>query len=91
MPLRSLLPDHKKREQRDSMFIIQVFGRMNVEVQKLTVPKITVFNSCSLPAKDSIFADHEWRHELILFIKGAYSETFNFLLINGSPRYLMGR
>lgn len=44
MPFFSIVPDHKNREQRDSMSLIQLFGRMNVEHQKLTVPKITVLS-----------------------------------------------
>lgn len=72
--LFSVLPDHKKREQSDSIFFMQPFGKMNADVQKVTVPKITVFRSWSLPANDKSLADQEWKLEFNLIIKGEYSE-----------------
>lgn len=53
---------------------MQPFGKMNADVQKVTVPKITVFRSWSLPANDKSLADQEWKLEFNLIIKGEYSE-----------------
>ncbi|KAG2264219.1 hypothetical protein Bca52824_071298 [Brassica carinata] len=90
IPLVSIFPDQRNREQSDSTSLIHPLGRTKAEIQKLTVPKITVLRSCSLPAKERSLADHDLKLLVILDIKGEYSEIFSFRLIKGSPRYLIG-
>ena len=54
------------------MVLIQPLGRINAESQKFTVPKITVFSSCNLPAKDNNFIDHDWKLAVSFAISGEF-------------------
>ena len=90
-PRFSMFPDHRNREHNVSIYFMKPFDSMKAETQKFTVPNITVFSNCSLPAKDMSLTDHDWKLRVILLINDAYSPILSFRLISGSPRYRMGR
>lgn len=68
--LPSELPCHKKLLQREFILSIQALGIINVEVQKLVIPSMTVLISRSLPAYDSARELQELTFPFICCIRG---------------------
>lgn len=64
-------PCHKKELQREFIFVMQAFGKIKVEVQKLVMPFMTVLRRRSLPAYDRLLALQEFTLLLISWISGA--------------------
>lgn len=55
----SIFPVHRNLAQKASIFLMQPFGRRKVEIQKLTVPEMTVAINWVLPTKERVFTDHD--------------------------------
>lgn len=72
------------------MLLIQPLGSIKADIQKLIMPKITVFSNSIRPAKNMSLTDQAWNHLVIEMSNGVYSEIFSFRVIRGRPRYLMG-
>lgn len=79
MLLLSTSSDHRNLDQRDSMVVMQPFGRMKADSQKLTVLNMTVLSNCSLPEKDKSLTDQAWKLILSL-VKRVHTKFLGFKL-----------
>ena len=71
--------------------LIQAFGRMKEEHQKVVIPDTTVLIKSNLPAKDKALADQEEKHAFTCWIRGSQLARVSFLVQSGTPRYFIDR
>lgn len=81
-----MAPDNRNREHKESIFLIQPFGRRKVEVQKFTIPVITVFIRKHRLANERDFVAHRLNLMFSLSMRGIYSRHFQLLVHQGQTQ-----
>ena len=72
------------------ILLMQAFGRMKAEHQKVLIPAITVFMNSCLPANERVFTDQDENLFFICWIRGWQFGKESFLELRGSPKYQKG-
>ena len=67
------------------------WGRINMVVQKLNMPKIIVLRSCAVPAKEIFLVLHSLILATILSTRALHSSLLYLLAVSGTPKYLIGK
>ena len=81
----SLFRFQRNRPQREFILLMQAFGSMKLEHQKIEIPAITVLMRSSLPANDRDLADQEEKRVFICWRRGSQLTRLSFFVQRGTP------